>query len=294
MNDSLKIRRFQQIGNRIDDPSDSVVNGRTGDLGEHIAEEGRCLGESGGLPAEGLVRLQAAGGEQPVGDGLRLHIGELLVRDRIEERVLVHLVEMRQLPAVVLVQCPFHGGAQQSRLCSHGHGEVFGRLGACRLDGRERAEQLLHFFDAALPGRPTAVTRNHAQRRGFDQRAVPEPMELQIVGQDQVRQRMPIARDLPAVMLRGQRNADVLAFDVADRAAAPGYDDVGRAHGDMLGFVDRADPRARDRLEQRLKVPAIRMLGGLLRPERLAHARQIGAKVRGETGHVRASLSALG
>jgi hypothetical protein len=96
-------------------------------------------------------------------------------------------------------------------------------------------------------------------------RAVYIPAELQVIGQDEVRQVITVALELVGHFGGVERHADVFGFDVADGDALPACvcasdGEVGRAAGDTLRLVDRDDTLLQ-RFQQRLEGGAMRAFG---------------------------------
>ena len=123
----------------------------------------------------------------------------------------------------------------QVRQPGHAHGQKL-RAGDRRgLVGQEIAQQLPDRFRAPLFRRSACrLPLARGQLGGSPQLAVGIPAELQIIGQDQVRQRAAIAGQLLRALRLVQRLADVLRLDVA------GVSETGQAADWYLLRIGRA------------------------------------------------------
>ena len=163
--------------------------------------------------------------------------------------------------------------AQQARLAGH----ALGKLGGV-------ADRNAVGVEKALPDRAdrergytfellVAAVRQHPGRAS---QAVDVPAELDVIGEDQVGQRVAVAQELGALLDLVEVDADVLALDVADWDAVLVDDEVGRAVFALGGLVDGLDPGRADRLNQRFERRAIAVLRGPAGAELLAHGAHVG------------------
>ena len=200
-----------------------AVHVRPGHLVEEIAQERVSLGDQALrlLAGEARRQIHDAGGEQAVGQRLRQHVGEFARLLRLIQVGDQGLGEgfppaAQQSGSLVSLECGRDDVADQVRQPGHAHGQKL-RAGDRRgLVGQEIAQQLPDRFRATLFGGQLAACPGTGQPGGSPQLAVGIPAELQIIGQDQVRQGAAIAGQLLGALRLVQRLADVLGLDVAD------------------------------------------------------------------------------
>ena len=132
-----------------------------------------------------------------------------------------------------------------------------------RVGGEERLEQLGNLAETLPVRHDRAATVEPTELRGLAQFAIGIPAKLEIVRQNQIGQGGPIALQLLATLGTVQVGSDILAFDMADRDAAPFDDEIGRAAFDVRRLVEGANAGAAQLLYERLKRRAVAVLGRL-------------------------------
>ena len=263
--DRRHVRALQQQGEGVHDPGDARVDAGARRMPEQVAQQRRRVREGGGLAGEppGLPVVQAARREQAVGRGLRLQVGELIRRQAGDQNLAIGAQQavQRPRPSFLPENAP-DAVAQQTRLGRHAPGQV-ARIGDRGHGGREeRIEQAAQPVGGARLDRDPAPPVETPETHGLPPLAPRIAAELQMVGQEQVGQAVPVAFQLFPGLHAVQVGAEVLAFDVAQRDAAPLDDEVRRAAGDARRLVDGVDARAQGAraqdaraqiLDQRLK-----------------------------------------
>ena len=286
--DRRHVRTRQQQGEIVHDPGDARVDAGARHAPEQVAQERRRLHEHGRPARERTVRgiVQAARREQAVGGGLRLEIRKRRRRKTGDQDLAIGRQHLVKRPLTLFPrENPLDTVAQQTRLGRHAPGQL-ARLGDRGHSGREeRLEQ------GAQPGGGILLRRDPAlpvQPRDAHALAPLAPRivaELQMIGQDQVGQAVPVAFQLLRGFRTVQVDADVLAFDMAQRDAAPLEDEVGRPAGDARRFVDGLHAGAQP-FDQCLKRRAIAVLGRPSAGPRPLQGADIGAK-RGRLVRIR-------
>ena len=242
------------------------------------------------MPVELAGVVVDAGGEQPVGQRLREHIGEGVFAEVGNQRLPRRAVEVGNVGGqLVLAEALGHHVAGQVGEPGHAPRQLLGGGDGRRVAVEEVAQQRGGFGDGAVAQRqpnslspwervgvrasPAAVKLRQAGDGAA--LAVHVPAEFGVVGEQQVGQRFPVALELPPVD-RGragavavaldfvEAHADVLGLDVADGHAVlrPADGVVGRAALDALRFVGGGDA-VRGRLQQRLERGPVGVLGGV-------------------------------
>ncbi|WP_199755292.1 hypothetical protein [Extensimonas vulgaris] len=143
----------------------------------------------------------------------------------------------------------------------------------------ETQQQLRHFCRGGFVPADFAVFVGPRQTGAELAFTIDEPAEFDVVGQDQVGQRLAVAAQLRGFGSFVEMDAHVLGLDVTQRQHAARDDEVGRAAIDALGLVGslygalgvlasaRTGLRAHG-FEQRLERRAVRVLGGIADLER--------------------------
>ena len=263
--DGRHVGLLQQQGEVVHDPGQPLVQAGAGDVPEQLAQEGRGVGEGGRLAAEGTGGgiVQAAGGEQAIGGGLGLQIGEIARRKVADQHLAIggQQIAQRPLPLVRAQDRP-DSFAQQAGFGRHAPGQIAGIGDGGPGGGEKGGEQRDQPGGAVLfHGQPPAPVEP-GQADALAPLAPRIAAKRELVGQDQVGQGIAIAPQLRRGFGAVEVGADVLAFDMAQRRAALLGDEVGRPAGRPRRFVDDLDGPAAQGHDQAGERRAIAVLGG--------------------------------
>ena len=276
------VRPRQQPRQIIDDPGDPPIGGGPRDAPEYIAQKRRGLGERRRLAREGLRRalVEPARREQAVGDRLRLQVRELLFCEVRNQHLLIARQQFaqRRAAAVALAEDAGDVLAQQARpgghsLCQLGRVVDRDAVGVEEVLPERRDIEMRAWHCAELL---VVAARQNGVPAPFP---FDVPAKLHVVGQDQIRQRVAVAQQLPALLHLVEVRADVLALDMADREPVPVHDEVGRAVFALRGLVDGLDARRPRRLDQPLQRRPVAVLRRLSAAPLVAQLAQVDPEV---------------
>ncbi len=261
-----------------------VLHLRAGDEVEEIAQK-RIGFRDVFLRRRAVKALRAAAhearGEQAVGEGLRKHVGEIVIGEVGQERFAKSLAPVLQHRRSALFGEGIHDQiADEMGPPGHALGQLVGRINALRgllektaQEGKNGLELL--FIHAEFAGAQRAGQRRAAARLALD-----IPAELKVVGQQQVGQRAAVAAQLLGFFRVVERDADVLGLDVAEGAVVGLEADqkIGRAASRALGFVGDHEALAGIKpLQKTLEKRAVGVLGRIATGEGARDFAQVGA-----------------
>ena len=291
LKDLRHIGMTEQIHEVLDGPANGVRHIHAGDFGKEFAEKRICLGQfegrhfAGELPVRGGVD---AGGKEAIGQRLREHIGELGFREIGNQRFpesrqpvvqpraarrhgcavgfprLLHEFAFRLLGLV------FEGCndqiADDPRHARHALSEFLGGADRQRRFMIKGCKELIEFLVAVRCGLDAAlaVKIGHPDGQALLARGI--PAELQVIGEDPVRQRR-VSFELLSIrpfasLHLVEIDADVLRLDVAYRDSLPGDVEIRRAAGNATGFVRGVNVFVA-RLQEGFQGGAVRVFRGI-------------------------------
>ncbi len=256
----------QQLRELVDCPGDAFVEVRTCDRVEQLAKEGVGPRQHVGrrLSRERLPGRGATRSEQAIAQGLRVHVGELIGRQRFDQDAtegfeLVVQIAFGTLGAERLLD----EAADQLRKLRHARRQILRRRLQRQVRGDELAEQLRNLAGRVVIPADAPILARTRQRCAEPQFAIKVPLEVEIIGEHEVAERSEVALHLLAAGDLPQIDADVLGLDVAQRHHAASENEIRRPAGDALRLVDGVDAFPADGLEQRFQRWPMGVLGGI-------------------------------
>ena len=152
LEDAFDVGLVQKLGQIIDDPGQALVQVRPGNVAENFTQErvGLRKLESRPFAGEGLLRVVvAAGREQTVTDGLRVHVGELVLGQRLDEdRAETLQLGVQRALLAFLVEDVADDGPHQPGHAAHARRQFPGAPDRRHLGFQEGFYQIANLIDA--------------------------------------------------------------------------------------------------------------------------------------------------